>query len=697
MTIKNYRPDIDGLRAVAVLGVILFHAGLPLHGGFVGVDVFFVISGYLITKIILRETKEKTFSLSNFWIRRIRRILPAATVVTLTTLCAGYLILEPTSFSALGKSAIAQSAMLANVFFWRSSGYFSESSDLQPLLHTWSLSVEEQFYVVFPILLAFFLRRNRETLLVLALASLVSFSISAWGVFSHPSATFYLLPTRAWELAAGALLAIMEPKFRIRGVSKELAAASGLGAILISMVFFSEETSFPGTAALLPVGGTVLLIAANCDAPTLIGRALSIKPAVAIGLASYSLYLWHWPVFVFCRHILVEQSLISMIVGMALTGILSYFSWRFVEIPFRSSSRLRSPRIAFSFGALASSMVVAAGLLIWFTKGLPSRIDPDLRTIQEDIVWAGREYTSDSAVGVQIGVDRETVMRPPDFVLWGDSHGMAAAQLIDDIAKEQNLTGIAHLSSGHPPVTGLWMPTRGVEEKEKATLLNQRRLDSIIQSGTKHVILISRWNVWIKGRLPSEIDEKNGVFKEDTLVVDSASGNLTPEGSRSALERQLSIMLKRLGDHGINIWFLIQVPSSSRPEVARDFYTFRRFSIINGSDFRWDTLRSDYERERVEMDQLLERLDVKKLTLLDPVDHFYRDGERLLLFSDRAYYRDEDHLTRPGAEHYLRTVVKSAFTAMRSATTSTGLLGAERKSIKSHQNPSANKTVDSTR
>ena len=225
----------------------------------------------------------------NFWIRRIRRILPAATLVTLVTLCGGYLILEPTSFTALGKSAIAQAMMIANVFFWRSSGYFSESSELQPLLHTWSLSVEEQFYVVFPVLLVCLLRRTRWTIWVLAIFSLFSLAISGWGVFSHPSATFYLLPTRAWELAAGALLAIVEPKFRIRGVPKELTAVAGLGAILISMAFFSEATPFPGGAALLPVAGTVLLIAANRDAPTFIGRALSLKPAIAIGLASYSL------------------------------------------------------------------------------------------------------------------------------------------------------------------------------------------------------------------------------------------------------------------------------------------------------------------------------------------------------------------------------------------------------------------------
>ena len=238
MTNKNYRPDIDGLRAVAVLGVILFHAGIPLHGGYVGVDVFFVISGYLITQIILRETKEKKFSLKNFWVRRIRRILPAATLVTITTLCVGCLILDSTSFSSLGKSAIAQAIMIANVFFWRSSGYFSEASELQPLLHTWSLSVEEQFYVVFPVLFVFLLRRNRWTLSILGIASLASFAISIWGVSSHPSATFYLLPTRAWELAAGALLAILEPRLRIQGAPKELAAASGLGASLISMAFF---------------------------------------------------------------------------------------------------------------------------------------------------------------------------------------------------------------------------------------------------------------------------------------------------------------------------------------------------------------------------------------------------------------------------------------------------------------------------
>lgn len=261
---------------------------------------------------------------------------------------------------------------------------------------------------------------------------------------------------------------------------------------------------------------------------------------------------------------------------------------------------------------------------------------------------------------------------------------MAAAKLIDNVAKEQNLTGIAHLSNGRPPVTGLWKPMKGVEREKETVSLNQRRFDSIIQSGTKNVILVGRWVGMLNGVLSTEIDEKNGIFQNYSMVVDSASDSPTHEKSRLALARQLTSMLIRLNEHGVKVWLLIQVPSSSRPQVARDFYMANRFPIFNGDDFQKDTSRSDYEEERAEFLELLDGVDVGHLALLDPVESFYSGGDQLLLFSDRAYYRDEDHLTRPGADHYLRAIFVSVFAEMHPA-------------AKPEQNQNANKAVDSTR
>lgn len=652
MAQKYYRPDVDGLRAIAVLGVILFHAGLPIPGGYVGVDVFFVISGYLITQIILRELSEQRFSLMNFWMRRIRRILPVAAVVTLTTIFVGYLTLEPSSYISLGKAAIAQSLMMANVFFWTRSGYFAESSDLDPLLHTWSLSVEEQFYMVYPILLVFLLRRTRFTFIILAVATFTSLFLSSIGAFIKPSATFYLLPTRAWELAAGALLAILESRLSIRGIVKQIMSFAGLGAILLPMAIYSDSTSFPGLAALPPVAGTVILLAANRSSPTLVGRLLSIKPVVAIGLASYSLYLWHWPILVFLRHTLVKESAFSTMAALASTAVFSYLSWRFVEIPFRSSKRIRSPKASFTFGVLGSGVVIAAGAWVWFQQGIPSRVTPELSTKLEDIHWRGGQYSSDSPSGVRIGGARHD-QRPPDFILWGDSHGMVISSLVELLATEHHLKGCALLSPGKCPVPGVWR--NDCLNKEETLDLNQDRMEFILNSGTKAVILVGRWDGYVNGSLETE----GNAF--DPRIRDSTTLTITPSESRNALMRQFSKMQKQLASKNIEVWLVLQVPASSRAEVARDFYQKHRFPAVNLGHFRLDTSREDYERSRQLTLNLFKQFESVNFHIVDPIEAFFASTDRLELYSTRAFYRDEDHLTRFGAEHYLRETFSDVF------------------------------------
>ena len=262
---QNYRPDIDGLRALAILPVILFHADLGCPGGFVGVDIFFVISGFLITSLILKEINDDAFSLINFWERRIRRILPALAVVVLATLVAGWFLFLPVDFELLGKSVIAQATLLSNVFFYRQSlaggGYFAPVSDTKTLLHTWSLAVEEQFYVLFPLLLIMLARQKRlsiaRAILWLCIGSLV---LSIAGSYYRPEATFYLLPTRAWELMIGAFLAAIPGRQLSNPQIKEAVGWAGLGLIFYSMIFYTRETRFPGLAAIPPCLGTALII-----------------------------------------------------------------------------------------------------------------------------------------------------------------------------------------------------------------------------------------------------------------------------------------------------------------------------------------------------------------------------------------------------------------------------------------------------
>ena len=290
MVIK-YRPDIDGLRAIAVLSVIFFHTGISgFSGGFVGVDVFFVISGYLITSIILKDIKSGEFSIARFYERRIRRIFPPLfTVITFTVVVSAFLF-DSNSFESFGRSITATTFFCSNVLFWKESGYFDASSITKPLLHTWSLAVEEQFYIFFPLLLIGITRfsKNRYLQWIVGI-SLVSLMMSIIGVYTHQVITFYLLPTRAWELLFGSFLSLeVIPKLE-SNVQRNLVSFIGLSLIIFSICFYTESTLFPGVAALAPVLGASFIIHSGKGGASIVKKLLSYKPIVYIGLISYSL------------------------------------------------------------------------------------------------------------------------------------------------------------------------------------------------------------------------------------------------------------------------------------------------------------------------------------------------------------------------------------------------------------------------
>ncbi len=286
----RYRPDIDGLRAVAVLAVVLYHAGVPgVAGGFVGVDVFFVISGFLITGILAHELDADRFSIVGFYDRRVRRILPALVLVVAASFVAGWILLSPAALRDFAGSAAATALFASNVWFWQTRDYFTQAAELLPLLHTWSLAVEEQFYIIFPLLLFALRRWSRATLtLVIAAGCTVSFFLSVLGVAWMPTATFYLLPTRAWELGIGALLALVSLPAASRPL-REAGAALGLAAILASVALIDVTTPFPGAAALPACLGAVALIWAGGQGPTYAGALLSLPAVAFVGLISYSL------------------------------------------------------------------------------------------------------------------------------------------------------------------------------------------------------------------------------------------------------------------------------------------------------------------------------------------------------------------------------------------------------------------------
>jgi len=283
-----YRRDIDGLRAIAVIAVVLFHFGVPgLTGGFVGVDVFFVISGYLITSISWRQREAGRFSFVECWTRRARRILPALFAMIAVLLAVGWVLMAPKDYEQLGQSVRYQVMFASNLLFMRQDGYFDVASDLKPLLHTWSLAVEEQFYILFPLLLTLLASRFRHWRLALFGVLLISFGLSVWAVAQHPEKAFFLLPMRAWELLAGAMLAVAPvSKTRLTAAAAQCISLLGLGLILIAVFAYDKNTPFPGAAALLPVLGVVALIWANEHHSTWVGRILSSRLLVGLGLIS---------------------------------------------------------------------------------------------------------------------------------------------------------------------------------------------------------------------------------------------------------------------------------------------------------------------------------------------------------------------------------------------------------------------------
>lgn len=411
----EYRREIDGLRTLAVLPVILFHAGFEaFSGGFVGVDVFFVISGYLITKIILTELDAGKFSIIRFYERRARRILPALFTVMLICLVLGYVWLMPDEYKNFGQSLVATTLFSNNILLGITTGYWDMAGEFKPLLHTWSLGVEEQYYVIVPILLMWFWRIGKDSILYLIwIMVLTSFIFSNWFVNVSSTWAFYILPTRAWEIGVGALAMIYirrHPSLGANGKLSDVLAFAGLLLVLISIFTYDETIKSPGYFLLAPTLGAVLIIM-FCRSGSIVYKLLANKIAVFLGLISYSLYLWHQPVFAFFRAYSRQQPIPMEFLSLVpLIFLLSVLTWRFIEAPFRSGSFIRRNNV-FLLSLLIGGFFVGVGLYLNKNYGLPQRVydssiligDMDKRIYNEKIYAFKRdEYKENSGAKILI-------------------------------------------------------------------------------------------------------------------------------------------------------------------------------------------------------------------------------------------------------------------------------------------------------
>jgi peptidoglycan/LPS O-acetylase OafA/YrhL len=435
----DYRPDIDGLRAIAVLLVVAFHLHLPVRGGFIGVDVFFVISGYLIGSIILKQTSSGVFTFSSFYERRIRRIIPALLVALAGANILAYRFLLPNELLDFGRSLLSANFSVSNFYFWRHAGYFDSPATSKPLLHTWSLAVEEQFYIALPIILVllrkFAPKRIGVGIVVLTLTSML---ISIVGAYRYPNASFYLVPARAWELLLGTMMCMDAfPRIRAR-IARDIASLSGVLLILAASLLYKSTTPFPGLAAIPPCLGAALVIAAGRDGTSLVGRMLSISPSVFVGKISYSLYLWHWPIVVFSSFGMTLIRGLSrhqwQVVTFVECLIVATLSWRFVETPFRwrrnggLSSRFVVQSAAVGFVAIA---VLASADLI--SRGFPTRFSAEARQVAsyldsdsaDDQNRRGKCFITDMDWPLATFAFDECLhsdANKPSFLVLGDSH-----------------------------------------------------------------------------------------------------------------------------------------------------------------------------------------------------------------------------------------------------------------------------------
>jgi len=390
----SYRADIDGLRAIAVLTVVGTHAGLLIEGGFVGVDVFFVISGFLITKIIHNELGTGRFSIWEFYKRRALRILPALYAMILAVISLGFFVLWPIEIISLSGSAISALASVSNIYFWFTEGYFTEGAKSAPLLHTWSLGVEEQFYLFFPVLMIFIARfwKNKIFVVVAALCA-VSFIFSILQVHFDTRSAFYLLPARAWELGVGALVALRYDRFRPGPVASQIAAGLGLLLICISCIAYNPRTPFPGLAALPPVLGAALILWSGAGERTgPFQRLLSLPPATFMGKISYSLYLWHWPVLVLLGP-MVEFGGAGRLGLVFLSIGLATLSWWFVERPFRRLTPSAKSRTVLAWSLAGGLALAIPATMALATNGFESRLTGQQAKLQTFIKFDTSVYS----------------------------------------------------------------------------------------------------------------------------------------------------------------------------------------------------------------------------------------------------------------------------------------------------------------
>ncbi|KXW55459.1 acyltransferase family protein [Ferrovum sp. PN-J185] len=615
----KYRKEIDGLRALAIIPVILFHAGFTtFSGGFVGVDIFFVISGYLITTIIADEMDRGSFSLLNFYERRARRILPALFFVILCTLPFAWFWMLPNELKQYSKSLLAVPLFVSNILFWQTSGYFDTSSELKPLLHTWSLAVEEQYYLLFPLFLITTWKLGKRWIFTfLLITAIISLAIAEYGSIKFASFTFYMLPTRAFEILIGALISFKFQSESILNIKKEnykLFDFIGLILILFSIFSFNNQTPSPSLYSLIPTIGAGLIIAFS-SAETLTGKILSNKLLVGIGLISYSTYLWHQPLLAFARiRNIYPLNTTTLIVIIILSLLLGFFNYKFIENTFRDKRKVNL-RIFLTSAILMSCLFFSVRIVGHYTDYFPTRFNIEIQNLTENNPSSGNaincreERNHKDGTTCVIG-DLSIV---PSIALIGDSFIGKITKRLDEVLKKRKVSAVVFTKSGCIPLTDIKVKYPD-NTTHNCDIDVKNSYNTIIRTNNlRKVVIISEWPYYADGFKGANISGNR------LLLTDSSSNESNLLENKEVTTRGL-IRLKKLMNGNNKLLFIVNTTPeyllSPQSLIAKNILFNRQTTVVH-------PLLGDYNLRNQSINQIFSNAKVSEwATIINPFSSY---------------------------------------------------------------------------
>lgn len=652
---SDYRADIDGLRALAVMAVVFFHA-FPgrLPAGFIGVDIFFVISGYLITGIIIRGLDFNNFDFLDFYIRRAKRILPALLLVMLSSLCFAWFALLPEELSLLGQHLMAGATFTSNILLWTEAGYFDAAAELKPLLHLWSLAIEEQFYLIWPLLLWIGFRFKLKALQIAGLLAVLSFLFGLYVVRINPTEAFYSPLTRFWELMVGGITAILQqPGRRLNKLTASFANfCSVLGLLMLLFGFFliDKERKFPGGWALLPVLGTAFLILAGPNS-IFNQKVLSLPILVRIGLISFPLYLWHWPLLTF--PLITEASPPSVQMRLALISLsiaLAWVTYVFIEKPIRFSNSKRAVPV------VLTAILVLVGILgaaLWLREGFSDRrLITAVSAARADLTFTLRKNHDKPCQGIRGYCVHNGL--PITSAVIGDSHARRFYWGLNaEFAEPSQIGLILHGAGGCPPLLNVQSVDWGGKDRECETMVSNNLKKLISNNDIIDIYLSARWSLY------SASNKSDGQFESNLrgwmLSYRSNDGRqLTGE---LAFEQAFRDTLIALVSAGKRVHVVHNVPEL--PFKITECIDARPLRLLGGGirtpcEHDQDSFMKNHREERQRMANILDHF--QNINVIDPVSVLCNGRVCQAAEDGTLLYTDGSHLSHKGAEFLVRNL-----------------------------------------